>query len=124
MTIAMLVVSILLALAFIAAGVAKIRRQEPVTGTLARLGVSPGLQRTIGILEVLGGLGVAAGSGAILAGLSIAPLGLAALVGLALLMLGALAYHLKARDSLRESSGSLVLLALVALVGALQASTI
>lgn len=109
-------VSALLGLAFLAAGFAKVRRQEPVTGTLAGLGVSPSLQRTIGILEIVGGLGVAIG-------LLVQPLGILAAVGLALMMTGALAYHAKARDVLKNSAGALVLLVFAALVTTLQIVT-
>lgn len=103
-------------LAFLAAGIAKVRRQEPVTGTLAGLGVSPSLQRTIGILEVLGGLGV-------VIGLLVQPLGILAAVGLALMMAGALAYHAKARDVFKNSAGALVLLVFAAVVTTLQIVT-
>lgn len=89
-----LILSILLGLAFIGAGVAKIRRQQPVTGTMEFLGVSPGLQRIIGVLEVLGGIAVAAG-------LALQPLGIAAAVGLVLVMIGALGYHLRRATHLR-----------------------
>lgn len=116
MYIVTIVMSILLGLAFLFAGLAKVRRQEPVAGTLEGLGVGLSLQRTIGSLEVLGGFGVALG-------LLVQPLGIAAAVGLALTMVGALVFHAKVRDSIKNSSGAFVLLVLAGAVIALQAAT-
>lgn len=111
------VLSVLLGLAMLAAGVAKVRRQEPVTGALAGLGVSPALQRAIGLLEVVGGVGVAVG-------LLVQPLGIAAAIGLALMMIGALIYHTKAHDAFKDSVGALVLFIVAAVVTVLQIATV
>ena len=113
MEIITIIVSALLGLAFVAAGVQKLRREERVTGSLEALSVAPSLQRTIGLLEVLGGAGVALG-------LLVQPLGIAAGVGLAALMVGALAFHVRARDGLKESMGPVVLLVVAGAVTALQ----
>lgn len=117
MTITTIILSALLMLAFVGAGVGKLRRAEPVTGTLENLGVTPSLQRTVGALEVLGAIGV-------LVGLWFQPLGLAAAIGLVLMMIGALVFHVRARDTFKGSSGALVLLVLGALVVGFQAATV
>lgn len=117
MFIVTLIVSALLGLAFLMAGSAKLRRAEPVTGTLSGLGVSRGLQKVIGALEVLGGIGV-------VVGLWLEPLGILAAVGLVLMMVGALIWHAKAKDTVKNSAGALVLLALSGVVLALQAVTV
>jgi len=117
MDILTLVVSLLLGLAFVGAGVAKLRRQEPVTGTLEQLGVGASLQRAIGLLEVLGGAGV-------VLGLLVQPLGIAAAVGLLVLMVGAVGYHAKAGDSVKASAGAVVLLVVTGAVAALQVVTL
>lgn len=114
MNIVWIVLSVLVALGFVMAGVAKLRRAEPVTGTLERLGVSAGLQRTIGALEILGGLGVAIG-------IWWQPLGIAAAIGLVLLMIGAVGYHVKEKDKVGETAGAIVLLVLSALVAVVPA---
>ncbi len=116
MTIFTIILSALLMLAFLGAGIGKLRRAQPVTGTLEDLGVTPGLQLTIGVLEVLGAVGV-------LIGLWLQPLGIAAAVGLVLMMLGALLFHLKAHDTAKNSMGSVVLLAASGAVLALQLAT-
>ncbi|WP_370890545.1 DoxX family protein [Janibacter sp. GXQ6167] len=103
MFIVTIILSALLGLAFVAAGSAKLRTAEPVTGTLDRLEVSRPLQKTIGALEVLGGIGV-------IVGIWFAPLGVAAGIGLAATMAGAMVYHLRARDNMKEYSGALMLL--------------
>lgn len=117
MFIAALIVSVLLGLAFLGAGVAKLRPAEPVTGTLETLGVTPGLQRVIGALEVLGGIGLAVG-------LWLEPLGLLAAIGLVAMMAGAILYHVKAKDSIKNSVGAIVLLVAPGVAVALQAATL
>ncbi|WP_415854948.1 DoxX family protein [Sinomonas sp. G460-2] len=117
MSILTIIVSLLLGVLFLAAGVQKIRRQQPVAGILDGLGVGPSFQRTIGVLEVLGGAGVALG-------LLLEPLGVAAGIGLALLMIGALAYHLRARDGFAKSAGPVVFFVVAAAATALQIAVI
>ncbi len=107
MSVATSILFVVLALAFLGAGSAKLRTAEPVTGTLDRLQVSRSLQKTIGALEVLGAVGL-------LIGVFYRPLGIAAGIGLVAMMLGALSYHVRARDTVKEYSGALTLLALSA----------
>lgn len=124
MNILVLIVSILLGLAMVGAGTAKIGHKEPVTSTLDRLQVSRSLQRTIGSLEVLGGIGVALGAVAISLESPFGWLGVAAAVGLVLMMAGALTWHAKERDSLQNSTGALTLLILSGAVATLQIVTV
>lgn len=117
MTIATIILSALLALAFIGAGAGKLRRAEPVTGVLVRLGVSPGLQRAVGVLEVLGGIGA-------IAGFWLQPLGIVAVSGLVLMMIGALVFHVRARDTFKDMSGAVYLLLLSVVVLIFQIVTV
>ncbi|NNG35197.1 DoxX family protein [Nakamurella aerolata] len=117
MTIATIILSALLGLAFIGAGLGKLRRAEPVTGVLVRLGVSPGLQRMVGVLEVLGGI-------AAIVGFWLQPLGIIATSGLVLMMIGALVFHVRARDSFKEMSGAVYLLVLSVVVLIFQIVTV
>lgn len=111
------VLTVLLGLAFVFAGIAKVRHDEPVTGTLDGLGVGRSLQTTIGALEVLGAVGV-------VVGLWLEPLGILAAIGLVLMMIGAVVWHLQAKDSVKNSLGALVLLGFSAVVLALQVATV
>ncbi|WP_217576719.1 DoxX family protein [Streptomyces sp. GbtcB7] len=85
------VLAVLLALVYLAAGAPKAAGQTKTTEQADHLGVSPGLYRAIGVLEVLGAAGV-------VIGLWLAWLGVAAGTGLVLLMIGAAAVHARAKD--------------------------
>lgn len=85
------ILAVLLALAFAGSGTPKVIARPEIIEGLGRLGVSPGLARVIGVLEL-------AGSAGTLIGLVIAWLGVAAATGLALLMAGAITYHIRAGD--------------------------
>lgn len=91
MSIAALVLSILLAVAFVGTGVMKLVGRSQMVEGLGRLGVGPALVRTIGALEVIAVVGL-------LAGIAVAWLGVAAAIGLVLLMAGAIGYHVRAGD--------------------------
>ncbi|GAA3126227.1 DoxX family protein [Streptosporangium carneum] len=112
MFIATAVLSVLLALAFAGAGFPKVSGKDDMAAQLGRLGVPTGLMRVIGALEIVGAVGL-------LVGLWVGVLGVAAAAGLALLMAGAVATHLKARDTPKDSLPSLVLLVLSAVTAAL-----
>ncbi|SEM93794.1 DoxX family protein [Nonomuraea pusilla] len=107
MFIATAALSVLLALAFAGAGYPKLSGKDSMAAELGRLGVSAGFMRVIGALEILGAVGL-------IAGLWIEALGVAAATGLALLMAGAVASHLRARDTAKQTLPSLVLLILSA----------
>lgn len=90
-----LIIGILLTLAFLAAGIMKLISHEQMVQQIDQhLGVSPGLRKTIGALEVAAAVGIALS-------LIVAALewvGIAAAVGLVLLMIGAVIYHVRAND--------------------------
>ncbi|WP_283136617.1 DoxX family protein [Rhizohabitans arisaemae] len=117
MSTAAVVLSVLLALAFTGAGFPKVTGKAEAVKALARMGVSAGLTRTIGALELLGALGL-------LTGLWIGVLGVAAAAGLALLMLGAAGYHIRYRDGLKDTFPSIALLVFSAVTGVIVATTL
>jgi uncharacterized membrane protein YphA (DoxX/SURF4 family) len=111
MFVATLVLSILLAVAFVFAGGSKLAGVQRMRDSAAHLGLSfPAYQR-IGALEVLGAAGL-------LIGLWFAPLGIAAAAGLVLLMIGAVYFHIKAKDPAKIYSAPVVfaVVSLVALI--------
>ncbi|MGW2216814.1 DoxX family protein [Nonomuraea sp. NPDC001684] len=112
MFIAIVVLSLLLALAFAGAGFPKLTGKDAMAAQLGKLGVSAGLMRVIGALEILGAVGL-------VAGLWVEVLGVAAAAGLALLMAGAVATHLRARDAAKDTLPSLLLVILSAAAFAL-----
>lgn len=114
MTITTIILTALLTLGFLGAGIGKLRRAQPVTGILEGLGVTPGLQRIVGALEVLGAVGV-------IVGLFLQPLGIA--IGLVLMMIGAIVFHIRAKDTVKNSAGALVLLVPSGLVLSMQLIT-
>ena len=118
MFIATAILSVLLALGFAQVGASKVSTAaDKMVAELGRLGVSTGLIRLIGALEILGAAGL-------VIGLWIGPLGIAAAIGLALLMIGAVIYHIKARDTAKKTMSPLILLLLSATVLALQAASL
>jgi uncharacterized membrane protein YphA (DoxX/SURF4 family) len=104
-SIASLVLSILLAAAFLAAGTPKVRKNAQAVSAAEHLKISVGSYQLIGALEV------AAAAGLII-GLFWAPLGIAAAGGLALLMVGAAISHGRVKDKFSMIFPS-ILLALV-----------
>ncbi len=91
MFIATIVLSVLLAAAFLGSGAAKLAAAEQSTEIRDRLGVGAGLWRGIGVLEVAAAVGLAAG-------LAVPALGIAAAAGLVLLLIGAIATHARSHD--------------------------
>jgi len=118
MFVATTILSVLLALVFARVGTSKVSTAaDRMVAELGRLGVSTGLIRLIGALEILGATGL-------VIGLWIGPLGIAAATGLALLMIGAVIYHIKARDTAKNTMSPLILLLLSATVLALRAASL
>jgi uncharacterized membrane protein YphA (DoxX/SURF4 family) len=111
MFIATLVLSALLAVVFVGAGVSKVRKVPAMVTSAEAHGFSADGYRNIGLLELAGAAGL-------LIGLWWAPLGIAAALGLTLLMAGAVIVHVRAKDKLAETAPAVVitLLAAVALV--------
>ncbi|MEU7513691.1 DoxX family protein [Streptomyces sp. NPDC042898] len=91
MTTAQITLAALLTLVFLPLGAAKIAAVPLMRQAAARVGMSPGLYRLVGALEVAGAVGL-------VLGLASAPLGVTAAIGLALLMTGAAVVHLRHGD--------------------------
>jgi hypothetical protein len=108
MFIATIVLAVLLAAVYGFSGAQKLTATADSLKQAEHLGVSPGLNRTIGTLEVLAAAGL-------LIGLAIWPLGVAASAGLVLLMIGAVVMHLRAKDGAARFTPALVL-AVIALI--------
>jgi hypothetical protein len=93
MHIAIIVLSVLLALELAATGGMKVIGTGTARANAEHLGVSLGLSRLIGIAE----LAAAAG---LLAGLAVKPLAIVTTAAIVALMVGAIGYHVKARDKI------------------------
>ncbi|MFG3423337.1 DoxX family protein [Micromonospora sp. NPDC048063] len=91
MHIPVIVLTAILAAVFLGTAVPKLTGQAQMRERMDHLGVSPGLTRVLGVLELAAVTGL-------LLGLLWAPLGIAAAVGLALQMVGAVVYHVRAKD--------------------------
>lgn len=111
MNIVAIVTGIALALAFLAAGLAKVTQQNQMVQTAERLGFSATQFQLIGAAEIAGAAGVLAG----VVSDDLDPLGIVAAAGLALVGVGAFVTHLKAGDPPKGAARSLVL-ALVAVL--------
>jgi uncharacterized membrane protein YphA (DoxX/SURF4 family) len=106
--IATIVLSVLLAAAVLGSGVAKLAGAEQSTEIRDRLGVSAGVWRGIGILEVAAAVGLAVG-------FAVPVLGIAAAVGVVLLLIGAIGAHARSHDlSSAAPAVGLVLLTIAA----------
>jgi hypothetical protein len=118
MFIAAAILSVLLALVFARVGLSKVSTAaDKMEAELGRLGLSTGLIRLIGTLEISGAAGL-------VIGLWIGPLGITAAIGLTLLMIGAVIYHIKARDTAKNTMAPLILLVLSATVVVLRAASL
>ena len=96
------IIAIVLAVAFLAAGVAKLRGVPQMRDNLRRIGVSPPLQTVIGVLEVLAFVGL-------LIGFAQSWLAVVTAVCLVLLMVGAVVFHIRAGDGPQGFAPPLVL---------------
>lgn len=103
-----IVLSVLLAVAFLGAGGAKLAGLQQMRTNAAHLDFPYPAWRGIGALEVAGAAGL-------LVGLAWAPLGVAAAIGLTVLMIGAAAAHLRHGDPVAAAMPAMVL-ALVAVL--------
>ena len=109
MSIAIIVLSALLAVAFLGAGALKLVGAKQSLQMRDQLRVGEQLWRLVGALEVAGALGLAVG-------LVVPVLGIAAAVGLSLLMVGAIAAHGRAQDLRSAGPAALLLVLAVATV--------
>lgn len=91
MTTAQIALAVVLSLVFLPLGLAKIAAVAFMRQAAAHLGMSPGLYRVIGTLEVAGAVGLLLGPVSV-------PIGVAAAIGLALLMAAAAVVHLRHGD--------------------------
>ena len=109
MHVTLVVISALLAVAFLGSGGFKLVGAKQSLQMRDQLLVGAQLWRVVGALEVAGALGLAAGF--------VAPvLGIAAAVGLALLMVGGIVTHARAQDLRNAGPAALLLLLAVATV--------
>ncbi|MBT2493714.1 DoxX family protein [Streptomyces sp. ISL-96] len=114
---AQITTAVVLALIFLPLGVAKIAAVPVMCQAAAHLGMSPGLYRVVGALEVAGVAGL-------VAGLAAAPaLGVAAAIGLALLMAGAAVVHLRHSDPPVRALPAAVLALVASAYAAVSAAT-
>ena len=97
-----LILAILLALAFGAAGAQKLAGAKMASDSAAHLGIPFGRYRLIGVPELLGAIGL-------LVGLAVWPLGVAAAAGLVVLMAGAVIFHIRAGDKIAGFGPALAL---------------
>ncbi|MFJ6079933.1 DoxX family protein [Streptomyces sp. NPDC092369] len=100
---AQVITAVVLALVFLPLGVAKIAAARVMRQAAAHLGLSVGLYRVVGTLEVAGACGL-------LVGLVRSPLGVAAGTGLTLLMGAAAAAHLRHRDPVARALPAVILM--------------
>jgi hypothetical protein len=111
--IAAVVVTVLLALLFTFSSSIKLLGVRQSLEIRDHLGVTPAMWRVIGALELAGVIGV-------LVGLAWAPIGVAAAIGLALLTVGAVAFHVRASDSLAKTAPAVIGIALAVATAILQ----
>lgn len=109
MSIALVVVSVLLALGLLGSGRAKLVKNPAVVANMAKVGVPDHRLWPLAVLEIAGALGL-------LAGLAWWPLGAAAAIGVSLYFLGALGFHVRARDTGFAPALAFLLMAVAALV--------
>ncbi|MDE3721936.1 DoxX family protein [Nocardiopsis sp. N85] len=95
MNVVFVILTVLLAVFFLALGTAKILARPQMRLLAEKSGFSVGAYRGIGVLEAAGGIGL-------LLGLAVPPLGGLAGTGLLLLLAGALITHLRRGDGPRE----------------------
>jgi hypothetical protein len=113
MSIATSLVSVALALLFLATATGKLTGQAVSVASRDHFAIPPVRWRQIGLLEVAGAFGV-------LVGLVLPPLGIAAATGLMLLSVGAIATHIRAGDRPAAALPAFAALALAAAALVLQ----
>ncbi len=99
--------SLLLAVACLVPGMAKVLGQPRMRKAAAHFGIPWRGYQLIGVAELTA-------AGGVLAGLWWHALGLAAASGMAVLLIGALASHRRARDAVKETTPALVALGIAA----------
>jgi len=102
MQLAATIIAVLLALAFLVIGGAKIAGVPAMREAADHFGIPFNKFRSIGVLEIAGALGI-------LIGFANKTLGIAAAIGLFLLLIGAVASHIRVRDPFVKLVPALVL---------------
>jgi uncharacterized membrane protein YphA (DoxX/SURF4 family) len=110
MSIAIIVLSALLAVAFLGSGALKLVGAKQSLQMRDQLHVGAQQWQLIGALEVAGAVGLAAG-------FIVPALGIAAAIGLALLMVGGIVTHARAKDLRNAGPAALLLVLAVVTVG-------
>lgn len=117
MTIALVILAVIVAVAFFMFGIGKILNVPMMANAREHLGIEQSLFRIVGSLEVLGAIGV-------LAGLhdDLPVIGVLAGIGLIGMTIGATFYHQKAGDAIKDwlpavAMGSIVILYIILRVG-------
>lgn len=105
MNIVAAIVGIVIALAFLAAGLAKVTKNDQMVEAAERLGFSITQFQLLGAAEIAGAVGVVAG----IVSDDLEPLGIAAAVGLVIVGIGAGVVHLKAGDEPKAVAPPIVL---------------
>ncbi|WP_229397757.1 DoxX family protein [Micromonospora okii] len=96
MRIPLITLTVILAAVFLSVGLSKLLGQQRTREQMDHIGVSVGLTKILGVLDLAGVVGL-------IVGLFWPPAGIAAAVGIVLEMIGAVIYHLRARDPLPVS---------------------
>lgn len=114
MNILAVITGIVIALAFLGAGMAKVTKHEMMVQAAEHLGFSMSHFQLIGAAEIAGAVGVIAG----VVSNDLDALGIAAAAGLAIVGVGAVINHLKAGDAPQDAAppGILAVIAVVHIV--------
>ena len=107
MQIATIVLSALLAITFLGAGVPKVIGAKQSLKMRDHVSAGADLWRVVGVLEIAAAVGLAAG-------LAVPVLGIAAAVGLALLLIGGIAAHARVDDLKGAAPAAILLVVAVA----------
>ncbi|MEV4008105.1 DoxX family protein [Actinomadura sp. NPDC049753] len=116
MNAAVISLSVMLALASLAGGAAKLAGAPPMRRDAQRFGLSLPAYRLIGVSEIAAAAGL-------LLGLLWWPIGAAASAGLVCLMTGAVTAHRRAGDPPAKTTGPLAIAALAIATAAIQSAT-
>ena len=108
MTVLLWIVTIGLGLFLLSASFGKLRGTRMLVETMERLGVSTGMTKLIGLLELAAVVGIVLGA----ASDSMAGSGIAASIGVIVLMILAMGYHRRAGDPAVALAGPIVVLLL------------
>jgi predicted membrane channel-forming protein YqfA (hemolysin III family) len=109
------IISVLLAIICVGSSVADLKKLQPIVDSLNRLDVPLQLRPLLPVFKTLGAAGI-------LLGLKAKGLGVAAAFGLVLYFVGAVVFHMRAKESPKESIPAFVILILALVTFALRLS--